>query len=91
MTLTAEVFYLVLAVLAAAGGIYWRWGGLIGKVRDDLAAHKLHVAEVYATKAGMHEQTAQIMEAIKTVGERIEGVNQRLDRLYEPKPVRRAG
>jgi hypothetical protein len=91
VTLTGlEIFYLLAFVAASVGGVYWRWGGEIGKVRDDLAAHKLHVAETYTTKAGMHEQTAQIMKAIDAVGDRIDGVNQRLDRVFEaPRPSAR--
>ncbi|MBX5010906.1 hypothetical protein HJB67_13170 [Rhizobium lentis] len=58
------------------------------KVSADLAAHKLHVAESYVTKAGMQEQTSQIMKAIEGVGNRIDGLNERLDRLYENQPRR---
>jgi len=91
MTITAELVYLVMAICGALGGIYWRWGGLIGKVRDDLAAHKLHTAETYVTKQGLNEQTTQIMKAIDGVGDRLDGVNQRLDRVFEtPKPTRRS-
>ncbi|MBW9089308.1 hypothetical protein JNB91_15845 [Rhizobium wenxiniae] len=35
--------------------------------RDELAAHKLHVAETYINKAGMRETAEQIMEAIHGV------------------------
>ncbi|TBY73374.1 hypothetical protein E0H51_23935 [Rhizobium leguminosarum bv. viciae] len=56
----------------------------------DLAAHKLHTAEMYVTKAGMQEQTSQIMRAIEGVGNRIDGLNDRLDRLYENQPRRSA-
>ncbi|MDK4727484.1 hypothetical protein [Rhizobium phaseoli] len=58
------------------------------KVAADLAAHKLHAAETFATKAGMETQTAQIMKAIEGVGNRIDGLNERLDRLYENQPRR---
>lgn len=63
--------------------------------REELSAHRLHVAEHYVTKAGMQEQTAQIMKAIDSFGERLDvglsGVNQRLDRVFEqPKTARRA-
>lgn len=85
-----DMFYLLAFVAAGVGGIYWRWGAVIGKVRDDLAAHKLHVAETYTTKAGMQEQTSQIMRAIESVGSRIDGVHERLDRAFEAsKPARR--
>jgi hypothetical protein len=84
-----EMFYLLAFVAAGVGGIYWRWGAVIGKVRDDLAGHKLHVAERYVTKAGMQEQTSQIMRAIEGVGSRIDGVHERLDRAFEASKVTR--
>lgn len=64
-------------------------------VAIDLAAHRLHSAEVFATKQGMQEQTAQLLRAIEGVGNRIDGMNERLDRAFEhphvpPTPRRRA-
>ncbi|TIL94665.1 MAG: hypothetical protein E5Y73_11190 [Mesorhizobium sp.] len=86
-----QMVYFVLAIVGAVGTVYWRWGGVIGKVRDDLAAHKLYVAENYVTKTGLAEQTTQIMKAIDGVADRLDGVNQRLDRVFEqPKTARRA-
>lgn len=55
-----------------------------------LADYKTHVAEHYATKAGMQEQTAQLLRAIEGVGNRIDGLHERLDRAFETKPTRRA-
>jgi len=53
------------------------------EVARELAAHRLHVAETYVTKAGMQEQTSQIMKAIEGVGNRIDGLHERLDRAFE--------
>ncbi|MBY3564141.1 hypothetical protein HFN67_07840 [Rhizobium laguerreae] len=53
------------------------------KATADLAAHKLHSAETFATKAGMQEQTAQLLRAIEGVGNRIDGLHERLDRAFE--------
>lgn len=50
---------------------------------QDLAGHKLHVAEHYVTKIGMREQTEQIMAAISGVKGSIENLNHRLDRVIE--------
>ncbi|TZG31880.1 hypothetical protein [Agrobacterium sp. B1(2019)] len=60
--------------------------------REELAQHKTHVAETYATKAGMQEQTAQLLRAIEGIGNRIESMNERLDRAFEnqPRPRSRA-
>jgi hypothetical protein len=57
--------------------------------REELAAHKLHAAEVFATKAGMQEQTAQLLRAIEGVGNRIDGLHERLDRAFETRPAAR--
>lgn len=88
---------IALAILAAITGAFWRIWGLIKEAgdegrgaKDDLAAHKLHVAETYVTKAGMSEQTAQIMKAIDGVGTKIDRTNERLDGLMQSRPpVRR--
>lgn len=85
-----------LSLFGAAFG-WWRYiEGKIGsaqraaeKASSDLAAHKLHVAETCATKAGMQEQTTQIMRAIESVGNRIDGLNERLDRAFEQRTARR--
>ena len=60
--------------------------------RQELAEHRLHCSEVFATKQGMQEQTAQILRSIEGVGNRIDGLHERLDRMYEnpPRPTRRA-
>lgn len=63
---------------------------LAALARQELAEHRLHCAEVFATKQGMQEQTGQIMRAIESVGNRIDGLNERLDRMYENPPARRA-
>lgn len=51
--------------------------------RDELHQHKLYTAETYATKIGMEAQTSQIMTAIGGLGDRLEGLNRRLDRVFE--------
>lgn len=85
-----------MAVFATLFGI-WRYldGKLTAgrveteKVSSALAKHQLHVAETYVTKAGMQEQTGQIMRAIEGVGGRIDGVHERLDRMFENPPAAR--
>lgn len=52
-------------------------------VERDLAKHRLHCAEIFATKQGMQEQTTQLLRAIESVGSRIDGMNERLDRAFE--------
>lgn len=74
-------------------GIWWRIEGKVegaedkaGAVGAELAAYRTHVAETYVTKAGLSEQTSQIMKAIDSVGAKIDRTNERLDNLMQPKP-----
>lgn len=84
-----QMVYLVLAVAGAVGGAYWRFSSLVADIRKELSDHKLHTAEVYATKAGMQEQTAQLLRAIESIGSRIDSMSERLDRVFEAKPAAR--
>ncbi|MBZ9980381.1 hypothetical protein LB521_04370 [Mesorhizobium sp. BR-1-1-8] len=86
-----QMVYLVLAVAGAVGGAYWRFSTVLSAVKDELAAHKVHTAETYVTKAGMQEQTNALMRAIESIGSRIDSMSERLDRVFEAKPDRRAG
>jgi len=61
---------------------------LAALARDELAAHKLHVAETYITKAGMRETTEQIMEAIHGVKQAVDHMTVRVDRIVEGQPRR---
>ncbi|KKX33960.1 hypothetical protein [Rhizobium sp. LC145] len=94
----AELMYVVGFFITVFGSIFGVWKYLDGKltanrkdtekVAQDLAAHKLHAAETFATKASQAEQTTQLLRAIESVGNRIDGVHERLDRLYENAPRR---
>lgn len=78
----------MLTIFGAIGGFWFKLHGGIERNKEDLAAHKLHTAETYVTKAGMSEQTAQIMKAIDNVGAKIDRTNDRLDGLMQPKTSR---
>jgi hypothetical protein len=56
--------------------------------REELAAHRLHVAETYITKAGMRETTEQIMDAISGVKAAVDHMTVRVDRIVEGQPRR---
>ncbi len=60
--------------------------------RSELAEHRLHVAESYITKAGMREQTEQLMDAIHGVKAAVDSMALRVDRVVENqgKPISRA-
>ena len=61
--------------------------GLASLAASQLSEHKVHVAETYVTKQGMHEQTQQLMQALTKLGDSFDRsigqVNQRLDRVIE--------
>jgi len=61
---------------------------LASLTRQELSDYKLRAAETFATKAGMQEQTSQIMRAIESVAHRIDGLTERIDNLMQPKSVR---
>lgn len=51
--------------------------------QTQLQEYKTQVAETYVSKAGHRESTEQIMHALASVKESIDGTNLRIDRLYE--------
>ncbi|WP_411036841.1 hypothetical protein [Shinella sp. BYT-45] len=100
--MTGPEIMAVVGFFVMLSGAGWRvWSRVEAKVKiaedkadgasKDLAAHRLHVAETYVTKAGMSEQTAQIMKALDSVGAKIDRTNERLDSLMQPRPTRRSG
>ncbi|MBX4992302.1 hypothetical protein ABID08_000733 [Rhizobium binae] len=58
------------------------------KVAEELAQHRLHVAESYVSKAGLRETTDQIMEAISGVKAAVDNMTLRVDRIVENQPRR---
>lgn len=84
--MAAGAFFL--ASLGVLGG-FARWiltrvnlnGAIAIDAEVKLSAHKLHVAETYVTKAGMHEQTSQLMVAVRDVGDDVRSINERIDKL----------
>lgn len=78
----------MLMVFGAIGRFWFQLNNGLEKGRADLSDYKLHVAETYVTKAGMSEQTAQLMKAIDNVGSKIDRTNDRLDGMMQPKTTR---
>ncbi|PDT55020.1 MULTISPECIES: hypothetical protein [Sinorhizobium] len=88
-----EIMYAVgffVSVFVAIFGVWKYVDGKYSSLRDELSAHKLYTAENYVTKAGLTEQTNQIMKAIEGVGNRIEAISERLDRVFEQRTSGRA-
>lgn len=90
----AAIIGLITVVGAAFG--YWRYfESEVGsahrraeKVAEDLAAHKLHVAEAYVSKQGLRETKDEIMTAIHGVKAGVDSVAMRVDRLVESRAHR---
>lgn len=80
----------ILTLFGFAFGVWKYIDSQINALRADLAAHKLHTAESYVTKAGMAEQTAQLLRAIEGIGNRIDSISERIDRAFESRPSRRS-
>ncbi len=96
MTITAELVVFIITVFGAVSGVWWRVESKVKGAEDkadkaagDLASYKTHVAETFATKAGLQEQTAQLLRAIEGVGNRIDGLHERLDRVFEQRTTGR--
>ncbi|WP_210384319.1 hypothetical protein [Rhizobium lusitanum] len=63
----------------------------ISESKEAVSEYKTHIAETYVTKAGMQEQTSQLLRALEGIGKRIDGLNDRLDRIYDgPATTRRS-
>lgn len=61
---------------------------LASLTRQELSEYKLRAAETFATKAGMQEQTSQIMRAIESVAHRIDGLTERIDNIMATRTTR---
>lgn len=88
----------IVTLFGALTGIFWRMWGLIHdagakgeQAQKDLAEYKLRAAETFATKTGMQEQTSQIMRAIESVANRIDGLTERIDNIMAARNARTRG
>ncbi|MDX0450679.1 hypothetical protein GOC61_25450 [Sinorhizobium medicae] len=82
----AEIMYAVGFFVGLFGAVFGVWkffDSKIGAVRDDLASHKLHIAEHYVSKQGLRETTEQIMAAIGGVKDAVDNMTLRVDRIVE--------
>ncbi|MBC7148083.1 MAG: hypothetical protein H5U22_01785 [Rhizobium sp.] len=63
------------------------------RIADDLAAHKLHVAESYVTKSGLREIKEEILGAVGGIRDDVRHLATRIDTMHEaaskPRPTRR--
>jgi hypothetical protein len=61
-----------------------------GMVADSLAELRIHVAEAYVSRAGLREQVGQVMDLLRDVQNDVSSINERIDRVIEGQPGRRA-
>lgn len=85
--ITWEMLLALIVVGGAVAGIWRHFNGSVTKVDADLQAYKLHVAETYASSTAVTSQIEAVSKSITAIGERMEvrldGVNERLDRVIE--------
>lgn len=85
--MTWEFFVGLVTLFATIESIRRHQGNKIEKLNTDLQEHKLHVAETYAAKTGVNAQFESVSSSINEIGKRMEsrldGMNERLDRVIE--------
>jgi hypothetical protein len=85
----ASIIGLITIVGAAFG--YWRYfEGQVSKARDkadkvgdDLAQHRLHVAETYMTKMGMREIKEEVLTAVSGIRDDVRHLVSRIDTMHD--------
>ena len=91
MIVTTELVLFIIgiftAIFTAGGTVWWRMETKIAEAKaqgdkacEALQVYKLHVAETYATKSGMTEQTASLT---KSINDNFDRMDAHLDRLTE--------
>ncbi|CAN7338296.1 hypothetical protein LJR090_002570 [Bosea sp. LjRoot90] len=55
-----------------------------------LGEFRVHVAETYVSKQGLREQVGQVMDLLRDVQSDVGSINERIDRVIEGQPARRA-
>jgi hypothetical protein len=82
-----ETIATVIGIFATIETIRRHQANKIERIDKDLAAHQLKVAETYATKDTVNSQFLSVSASINEVGKRMEdrldGMNERLDRVIE--------
>jgi hypothetical protein len=85
--LSWETIGVVIGIFATIEGIRRHQANKIERIDKDLSEHKLKVAETYASKDTVNSQFLSVSTTINEVGKRMEdrldGMNERLDRVIE--------
>jgi hypothetical protein len=61
---------------------------LASLTRQELAAHKLQVAETYITNAGMRDVKDEILGAVSSIKKDLGRLNERIDRMHEAQALK---
>jgi hypothetical protein len=59
-------------------------GAMVNLLSNQLAEHKLHVAETYITKAGLREFRGEVMTGVRDLKGSVATLHERMDRFIEP-------
>lgn len=100
--MSPEILTAIIALITIVGAAfgYWRYfEGRVSvakdkadKVGEDLAAHRLHVAEHYSTKTGMREIKDEILAGVGGIRDDVRHLASRIDTMHEahnkPRPRR---
>jgi hypothetical protein len=55
--------------------------------RQEIAEHRLHVAESYVSKEGLREAIAPVMDALSGLGNQLSEMRSRIDRAFDKAPT----
>ncbi|PBC02664.1 hypothetical protein [Mesorhizobium sp. WSM3860] len=61
----------------------------VSLLAEQLAAHKLHVAETYITKAGLREFRDEVMTGVRDLKGSVSTLHERMDRFIESDKIAR--
>ncbi|WP_394885761.1 hypothetical protein ACG873_01500 (plasmid) [Mesorhizobium sp. AaZ16] len=59
---------------------------MVNLLSNQLADHKLHVAETYITKAGLREFRDEVMIGVRDIKGSVSTLHERMDRFINPRP-----
>lgn len=77
LTITDIIAFITIA--GALAGLWYRIEQSIGKVRDDLAAYKVTVAEDYAKNGYIRDVESRVITQISNVAKEIHGLRESME------------
>lgn len=87
LAITGEIVFLLLAVLGAVGGLWWRIEARLSNQDDartmlqrELAEYKLYVAQNHVSAQVLRETEQRLLVAIDRLADRLDNIAERLER-----------